>query len=365
MPISKLFFSYPIKISLGLISTLLALSSHARDFDPEALVYQAGHPSLRVWLLDEKPPEPADNRLNAARVELGKQLFFDPRLSGKANISCASCHNPMLGWSDGLAKGIGNDGRPLSRATPSLINVAYNPFQLWDGAEHSLEAQALGPMRNPKEMAADVEQILAFVGRVEAYRQAFAKAYPNEGVNEKTLAKALASFERTIISNESPFDHWVMGVKNAMTEQQVEGFKLFVAADKGNCARCHAPPNFTDNSFHNIGLESFAEHNRDLGRYKQRPLGLMKGAFKTPTLRDIALSAPYFHDGSARDLIAVMEFYQEGGLIKDNLSPDIKPLNLSQAEQEAIIAFMQALSSRAKPFTLPQLPAALREASDD
>jgi len=141
-----------------------------------------------------------------------------------------------------------------------------------------------------------------------------------------------------------------------MTTQQISGFKLFSNPDKGNCEVCHSAPNFTDNGFNNVGLASFGDKDADMGRYVQKPIGLMKGAFKTPTLRDITLSAPYFHDGSSNTLLEVVEHYRIGGIIKDNLSPNLKALTLSQAEMNDIVAFMEALTTKQEPFTLPIIP---------
>ena len=159
-----------------------------------------------------------------------------------------------------------------------------------------------------------------------------------------------------MLSKNSPFDQWIKGDKNALTNQQVEGFKLFVNPKRGNCAACHSAPNFTDNGFHNIGLAQYGTKNPDMGRYTQKPLGLMKGAFKTPTLRDITLTAPYFHDGSAESLAEVVSHYESGGKVKTNISPSMKTSKLSDAEQQAIIAFMTALTSKLEAFLLPIIP---------
>jgi cytochrome c peroxidase len=323
-----------------------------------AEVFEAGHPSLQHWLLSAQPPTPADNQTTPERVELGKMLFFDPRLSGDGNMSCASCHNPALGWSDGLATAKGFKSMVLARATPTVVNTGYNAIQMWDGRKASLEDQAKGPMEAAAEMNSDVPKLLGMLTNSAGYRALFAKAYPDEPVNFDTVAKALAAFERTVVSNDSPFDRWVRGDKTAMTEQQVRGFEIFVREDKGNCAACHQAPNFTDNGFHNIGLASFGVPNPDLGRYLHKPVKSMRGAFKTPTLRDIELTAPYFHDGSARSLIDVVDHYVSGGEVKTSLSASMKPLNLDESEKQALVAFMRALTSPAKAVALPRLPTA-------
>ncbi|MCV6614957.1 MAG: c-type cytochrome [Cellvibrionaceae bacterium] len=338
----------------GVLLLALCLAGFAAQAEP--MVYQAGHPSLQKWLLPDVPPQPDNNKLTKARVALGKQLFFDPRLSQKGNMSCASCHNPSLGWSDGLKTSVGHNGKRLGRASPTVINTAFNSIQMWDGRKSTLEDQAIGPMESEDEMATDLEKMYSFLRSNAGYRALFAGAYPGEPINKSTLTRAIASYERTIISNNSPFDRWVKGDAGAMSKLAVKGFKLFMDKDKGNCAACHTGPNFTDNGFHNLGLASFGQAEPDLGRYAQRPLGLLKGAFKTPTLRDVERTAPYFHDGSATTLGDVMSHYVSGGIVKTNLSPNMKPAKLNQQEQIAIIEFMRALSSPMQPLVVPELP---------
>lgn len=339
---------------ITLAAFLSCTLSYATEFS--AYTFKAGDKSLQEWLLPDAPPYPEGNQPTAARVELGKMLFFDPRIGGDGNMSCATCHNPLLGWSDALPTAKGFKSQVLGRASPVITNTAYNFNQMWDGRKKSLEDQAIGPMEADVEMQTNFPELLKLISHSKDYQLAFEKAYPGEGVNKDTLAKSIASFERTIISNNSPFDQWVKGDKKALTEQQVTGFKLFVNPEKGNCAVCHSPPNFTDNGFHNIGLASWGDENPDVGRFSERPLGLMKGAFKTPTLRDISLSAPYFHDGSANDLNQVMDHYITGGIVKTNLSPNMKPLSITNTEKSAIIEFLKSITSPQKPFVLPILP---------
>jgi cytochrome c peroxidase len=319
------------------------------------VVFKAGHPSLQNWILPEVPM-PKDNISTKESIALGKALFFDPRLSGDGNMSCATCHSPLLGWSDGLATAKGHNSKVLGRASPVITNAAFNSIQMWDGRKKSLEDQAMGPMMSNNEMAMDLSVLMAFMKKDTKYAAMFAKAYPAQGINEITTGKALASFERTIISNNSAFDKWIKGDKNAMTKQQIRGFNLFSNPDKGNCEVCHSAPNFTDNGFNNIGLASFGSDNPDVGRYAKRPLKLMKGAFKTPTLRDITLSAPYFHDGSSSTLLEVVEHYRKGGVVKSNLSPNLKELKLSQVEVNDIVAFLETLTTAPEAFTLPIIP---------
>jgi len=345
------FFMGRFVINATLTACLCAfsISSFAVDYAP------APTAADKAWKLPAVPM-PADNVSTSARVELGQALFFDPRMSGNGAMSCATCHNPSLGWSDGLKTAVGWGGQILGRATPTVLNTAYNTQFMWDGRKKSLEDQALGPMKAPQEMNTDFAVSLGRLRSVPAYVAMFEKAYPGEGVTEDTVAKAIASFERTVIVNDSPFDRWLDGDKNAMTAQQWRGFKIFTDAGMGNCAGCHSAPNFTDNGFHNIGIAKKGDGEGDLGRFSIRKVSSMKGAFKTPGLRDIDLTAPYFRDGSAATLKDVVEHYARGGDDKSNLSASIKPLNLSEQDKGDLVAFMKALTGKRKTLSVPQLP---------
>ncbi len=320
----------------------------------ETYTYTAGDASLQQWLLPEHPPIPPDNPLTTGKIELGRHLFFDARLSGDGTMSCASCHRPKLGWSDGLPTAHGYQGEVLQRASPALVNVAYNYLLMWDGREKSLEEQAISPMENRKEMNADPEKVIAVLQADTYYQRTFSKVFPGEKISQTTLAKSLAAFERTIISRSSAFDRWVRGDRDAMSQQQVEGFRLFNG--KARCAVCHSAPNFTDDGFHNLGLASFEREEPDLGRYHVRRLGVMKGAFKTPTLRDIANSAPYFHDGSAATLKQVIDYYAKGPLVETNVSPNMKRISLTDDEKRALLAFLHALTSPDRSQLAQDLP---------
>ncbi len=300
-------------------------------------------------------PQADDNPVTAAKVELGKALFFDPRLSANGSISCASCHNPSLGWSDGLKTGIGINGTVLGRATPTIVNVGYNTQFMWDGRKKSLEDQALGPMRAAEEMRTDLVAAVNMLASIAGYREMFGRAFPGEQVSEATIAKALAVFQRTVVSNDSRFDSWVAGERSALTQQEWRGYQVFNDPERGNCAKCHSGPNMTDNGYHNIGIKH-ADGKADEGRFKIRAVASMKGAFKTPTLRDIALTGPYFHDGSASTLMEVVEHYNRGGDDKSNLSQDVRPLKLSAAEMDELVAFMKTLTGRPTSVVLPVLP---------
>jgi cytochrome c peroxidase len=329
------------------------------DTHGDTLVLQAGHASLRKWLLPEEVPSPADNRLTPERAALGKKLFFDPRLSGTGQSTCASCHFPERGWADGFPKSVRFMGSVMTRASPSIVNLGYNTIFQWDGRSPTLEHQAINGASPTGSMNAGPPSPTdgnANILKIPGYVDLFAKAYPGEGVTPQTIAKAISSFERTVVSSNSPFDQWVRGKADALTPQQVQGFRVFVDPAKGNCSVCHSAPSFTDNGFHNLGLKSFADKDADVGRFRQRPVALMKGAFKTPQLRDIAQTAPYFHDGSAATLEQVVEHYVTGGQVKTNLSPLMNPVTLTAEEKQALVAFLRGLSTAHPVFEYPVLP---------
>ena len=304
---------------------------------------------MSAYLRPETVPAPEDNKPNANRIALGKALFFDPRLSGSNWISCGTCHNPALGWSDGLPTAIGNNQKVLGRATPTILNTAYNPHQFWDGRANTLEEQALGPIAASGEMNQDLDKLVAELKGIKGYKPMFDSAYPGEGISKKTIAKAIASFERTVVSKESRFDRFVKGDKNALSKDEQNGFKVFEG--KGRCASCHSGFNFTDNQFHNIGLK-----DKDPGRAAITKDKSLTGAVKTPTLRDIALTAPYMHNGSIKTLQEVVEHYDRGGDNKTHLSPMMVKLDLSKQEKQDLVAFLQSLTGEPANITVPHLP---------
>jgi cytochrome c peroxidase len=295
-------------------------------------------------------PHPADNAPSPARIELGRRLFFDPRLSGSNWISCGTCHNPGLAWGDGLAKGIGHGMQQLGRRTPTVLNTAWASSLFWDGRAATLEEQALGPITSPGEMNMDMNGMLDKIKAVKGYRELFAEAYPKEPIADKTVAKAIAAYERTVVSANAPFDDWVNGDDDAMSAAAKRGFVVFNG--KGNCAACHSTWRFTDDSFHDIGVPG-----EDIGRGKFLKLDTMQFAFKTPTLRNVDQRAPYMHDGSEGTLEEVIELYDKGGRAKrPSLSPEMKPLNLTADEKRDLVAFLHALTSQDEPVMLVSLP---------
>lgn len=312
----------------------------------------AGKPD--PYLRPHAVPAPADNAVTPARIELGKNLFFDPRLSGSQWISCASCHNPGLGWSDGLPTAMGDGMKKLPRATPTILNTAYNKLQMWDGRDASLEEQATRPITAQAEMNLDMHILVTRLSAISGYKTLFEQAYPGEDITEKTVAKALASFERTIVSTESPFDQWRRGNEGAVDASVKRGFVLFEG--KAKCEKCHQGFNFTDDGFHNIGLKPTPGMAPDEGRFAQRKVPILKGAFKTPTLRDIARTAPYMHNGAYTTLEQVIEHYNRGGDSNENVDPNISALDLSKAEKADLLSFLNSLTGTPLVTTIPQLP---------
>lgn len=332
--------------TLFIIGMVSLLSGCGATVSPE-------HTAQDTWLRPATVPAPATNQPTVARVELGKHLFFDPRLSGSGMISCATCHNPSLGWSDGQPTAIGFQSKQLKRATPTIINAAYLPLQMWDGRKNSLEDQALGPITSADEMNLSAEELETRLRSIPGYHALFESAYPGEGISRDTVAKALASFERTVVSTLAPFDRWRRGDAQALSKSAQRGFTTFNG--KGKCALCHQGFNFSDNGFHNIGLLSANEAD-DEGRFAHRKVKVLKGAFKTPTLRDIELTAPYMHNGMYQTLEQVVDHYDRGGDSRDNLDANMTSLGLSAQEKLDLVAFMKSLTGPKLSVELPSLP---------
>jgi cytochrome c peroxidase len=291
--------------------------------------------------LDAYLPVPANNPLTRERAALGRKLFFDKRLSRDGTVSCASCHDPALGYVDGEPVAIGVGGQKGTRRTPRLINRAYGRSFFWDGRAASLEEQVLKPIANPIEMDLPVEQAAGRLAADPEYSQAFAAAFDGEPTAER-LAFALAGYVRTILSGDSPYDRYLAGDESALSAAQKRGLALF--RGKAACAVCHVGPNLTDERFHNTGVGWANGDWADPGRAAVSGDAADRGAFKTPPLREVARSGPYMHDGSLATLEDVIEFYDEGGKANPNLDLDMQPLRLSEQEKADLAAFLQALS---------------------
>ncbi len=298
-------------------------------------------------------PQPPTNLNYAAKISLGKQLYFDGRLSKNNAISCAFCHNPATGFADPKQTSVGVTGERGGRQAPTVYNTAFNPFQFWDGRAGSLEEQAIGPIHNPIEMAETHEHVVKKLDRIQGYRDQFQAVF-GAGVSIQGIGEAIAAYERTVISTNSAFDKFVLGDQKAMSESAQRGMAVFKG--KGRCVLCHNGSNFTDNRFHNTGVPQVGPLEEDLGRYYVTRLDADKGAFKTPTLRSITETAPYMHDGAFKNLEEVIDFYDAGGKANPQLSAFIKPLGLLLEEKTDLIAFLKALTGEAIPFEFPSLP---------
>lgn len=291
-------------------------------------------------------PWPQDNPYTKEKAELGRLLYFDKRLSSDQTISCATCHNVPCGYSDCKNIAVGIKNRLGIRHSPTIINNAYAHIFFWDGRAASLEEQCKGPLANTKEMSTIQDaheahsQCAMRVKDIPGYKALFKQVFGHEEITIDDIAKAVATFERTILSGNSAYDRYVAGDKNAMTQEQIHGMQVF---KKVNCANCHGGFNFTDERFQNIGVGMDAPQP-DLGRYLISHDKKDWGSFKTPTLREVEKSGPYMHDGSLKTLEEVIDYYDKGGIPNKNLHPLLKPLNLSQEDKDALVSFLRALN---------------------
>ncbi|NQV99614.1 MAG: c-type cytochrome [Rhodospirillales bacterium] len=311
-------------------------------------------------------PYPEDNPYSVDKAELGKKLFFDPRLSGNNQLTCAFCHNPSLGWGDGHSLGFGAGMGRLGRRTPTILNLAWSEPLMWDGRFDTLEEQALGPVGAGVEMAQNLETLVAELEEVKGYQVLFNIAFPGTGISLDNIANAIATFERTVISSIAPFDLWVGGDEDAISASAKRGFELFNT--KARCSECHSGWNFTDDSLHDIGLPNDAREEKaadgsmikiegDIGRgefFKDNPA--LQYTFKTPGLRNLPARAPFMHNGSLHSLEDVISHYNTGGYKRPSLSRSMKPLALTDDEAKDIKSFLLTLVSNDPAVTVPILP---------
>ena len=332
---------------------------------------------------------PEDNPLTRAKIELGRQLYFDPRLSRDGTVSCASCHHPDKGYAFDTQFGVGVKGQEGGRNSPVSYNRILSGPQFWDGRADSLEAQAVGPIANPIEMGFTHDECVERLETIEGYRIQFEKIFPDSGVTIDNVGKAIASFERVVVTGPSPadyyepvllvesqfpelvkdleafeeedpdsFDFYMEAVenseKNPMSEAAIRGRKLFFDK-RSNCSTCHTGANFSDEQYHNLGVGMDTE-KPDLGRFDQTKEDKDRGAFKTPTIRNVALTAPYMHDGSQKTLEEVVEWYAKGGHANDHLSDKVKKLDLTDQEKSDLVAYMKALTGEFTSVCQDRLP---------
>lgn len=297
---------------------------------------------------------PDDNPMSDAKIALGQRLFFDPRLSKDGRVACASCHVPAHGFADSRPVSPGVGGGRGARNAPTLLNRLFSAEQFWDGRAADLEAQVHVPLVDPREMGmTSHDDVVANVRAVAGYAPLFAAVYGDPGIDMPRIAKAIAAYERTVLAGDSPYDRHAAGDAAALRDDQARGLTVFLG--RGRCVTCHVGFNFTDESYRNIGV-GMDRPTPDLGRYEVTRRDEDRGAFKTPTLRNVALTAPYMHDGSEPTLEAVVELYDRGGVRNAWLSKDVQPLGLSAQEKRDLVAFLHALTG---PITNAGPPASL------
>lgn len=342
-------------IIIGVLLVMILVTNCSEQNDA-GVAENAGDEVLAFYRLEEPfPPlvEPAANPTTAEKVALGRRLFFEPALSEANDVACATCHHPDFGFSDGLPRSIGSAGEPVQRNAPALWNVGYVQDLHWDGRIESLESQIIHPLTSALEMDVhNTDEMIAELLSYPEYTALFAAAFPGEAIGMTHVENALAAFERTLISDDSPFDRFVAGDATALTESEQRGLDLF-RSERAHCIECHTPPLFTDGSFRVVGVDS-----EDRGRAAVLFNGV-EGSFRVPTLRNVALSAPYMHNGSLATLEDVLDFYADGGgRVRGVETMDvlIQGFELSAQERADLIAFLHALTDESR---LPDIPDAL------
>ena len=332
---------------VGFLGLLLALSMLTA-----AGVSRAGDPTSKdEYRRPDGILSPSYNPLTTEKATLGKTLFFDARLSRDGKMSCATCHSPDHRWSDGRIIPLGSEHVPNARRTPTVLNSAWLTSLMWDGRAGSLEAQAVLPITTPHEMNFDIPALIERLQAINGYRPLFTQAFGDATINQKRVTQALASFQRTLVSQIAPFDRWVSGDENAISESAKRGFKLF--SGKAQCASCHSSWRFTDDSFHDIGLRT-----EDIGRGAKVPpqVTLMQYAFKTPSLRDLPINGPYMHDGSMLSLEEVIKHYEKGGIDRKSRSLEMKTFELTGEERQTLVEFVKTLDGGHLKVDYPRMP---------
>ncbi len=327
-------------ILAAIATVLLSLSNDAmagrwrRRFPIDAIADLPG--GLRVL---PAPPQDPENPVTPAKVELGRQLFEDTRLSGDESLSCASCHPSEMGYTEAVPFSEGMEGKPMPRHTPTLLNAAYYRFINWDGKFTNTTQLVPAILANPRNM--NMQDDAALIARLESvaeYRAQFREIF-GEPASKHRVAQALDAYVRSLTTPNSPFDRYAAGDKNALTDAQKRGLTLFVG--KAECTLCHRGPNFEDDQFHALGVSG-----DDAGRFKVTGVEADRNAFKTPTLRNVELTAPYMHDGSLATLRDVVDFYNAGGGAQLPKSLLLRRLNLTEREKSDLVAFLESLTGK-------------------
>ena len=351
-------FNRKIISALALFSMVAAVLIYRRA-EQARPVRPIGKPQTIATPLGLPPvPVPADNPLTVETVALGKRLYFDKAVSIDNSVSCATCHDPGHGFAYAGDVSTGVRGKRGTRNSPTIINAAYYTTQFWDGRENTLENQAEGPVQNPVEMAHSLAGVVARLTNDPSYVTAFERAYGAGPVTFDKVEKSIAAYEREVVAGDSPFDRWYFGGDQHAVDRSVKrGYEIFRRVDKGNCASCHAIAEhtalFTDNEFHNIGVGVRNGAPTDLGRYEVTHTDRDRGAFKTPSLRNIAETAPYMHDGSLDTLAQVIDFYAAGGNANPWLDSKIRMVHLTTREKADLLAFLKSLSGEVPSEALP------------
>ncbi|WP_433814194.1 cytochrome-c peroxidase [Flavobacterium johnsoniae] len=369
MIVSLIMLSYAKiepNLSISELKKLYSSGDYQKWPKPEvdSIVYAQGFEDIGIL---GKPEFPKNNPYTEEKAELGKVLFFDPRLSKSGQISCANCHDPELNWGDARRVSYGEGRQQGNRNAPSLMNIAYSKVFFWDGRAETLEDQASFPIKDAKEMNFHIDLATKRLNKIKGYKPYFKKAFGKEKLTQEEILKAIATFERTLITPKSKFDRFIEGDSTQLTNKQVEGLHLF--RTKARCINCHNTANFSDNKFHNIGLTYYGREYQDLGRYNVTGKAENVGEFKTQSLRGAAQNAPYMHNGLFPNLRGVLNIYNAGmpqpkrkeNQLNDTLFPTtsklIQKLNLSKSELDALEDFIMSLSTgayRMRPPVLPQ-----------
>jgi cytochrome c peroxidase len=329
-------------VSVTLAAAVVAVA-HTASQSPPTLRANPALPPVAV---------PADNPQTDAKAALGRQLFFDPRLSADNTIGCATCHDPRMAWANHNPVDIGIRGGRGTRNSGTILDAAYMDFQFWDGRATTLEEQALGPIHNPVEMGETLPNLVRKLSAIRGYRAAFKTVFGSE-VTERGVAQAIAAFERTVLSGPSPVDKYMAGDKSAMGAAAIRGMRVFNG--RARCRMCHGGPMFSDQGFHNIGV-GMDQPTPDIGREAVTKNPRDRGRFKTPSLRHVALTWPYMHDGSVGTLAEVVDFYNRGGIQNPALDVFISPLDLSEEDRKDLVAFLEALTGSLPAIERPTLP---------
>lgn len=310
-----------------------------------------------IWTeLGVLPPGPLEKQKDSLKdiIELGKALFFDTRLSGSGKISCATCHQPELHWTDGKEKSVGHEGAITKRNSPTIANCWFYKQLFWDGRAKDLQDQAFGPINSETEMHSEMPEVMMKLRGVKGYRDLFKRAFGDEGIDPDRMTAAIATFEKTIVSNKSRFDLFLEGDRNALTDKELRGLHLFRTTAR--CMNCHNGPLFSDNQFHNNGFSLDSNQVVEKGRYEVTHKDEDLGKFKTPSLRDVMHTGPWMHNGKMKSIEAIIGNYKKGGTGTGGADSLILELPLSLKDQTDLLAFIKAISVPATPFSKPVLP---------